>query len=209
MYNEGVPAWVVGTESSYERQIQQPVPVVQAALEGIQTDLFNQGDKTGPQFDLPQVVRSETADGIMWQIVKDGQVTVEMTARLTPTRSGAATKVAGSVKLIRPEHGPTERAFQLLFANALDAKLAQLDPASGLNAEQLRDKKQFGDAALTTAAVLEDPMAIARAGLQAEEDERRLERELREKRETDQTNAGVNFKPGEPMIDVNPDHRSR
>ena len=205
IYHTGPAAWIVGMGGSYQRQVEEPTAVVAAALKDIGTDDFDRdGGETGLQFDLPQIVRSETPNGLVWQVLKDGKVTVEMTATLKPANGGAATDVLGSVKLIDGENAMSLRAFQLVFSNALDAKLDEFSPHSGV--DEVR-AKQSRDAGLTPAAILADPPAIARAGLRAEEDERRVEREMREQRDREDANRGVNFEPGQPMIDVDPDHR--
>ena len=205
IYHTGLAAWIVGMDGSYQRRVEEPAPVVAAALKDIGTDDFDRhGGETGLQFDLPQIVRSEIPKGLVWQVLKDGKVTVEMTATLKPANGGAATDVLGSVKLIVGEHSMSPRAFQLVFANALDAKLDELGEHSGVDEERA---KQSPDAGLTAAAILADPLAIARAGLRAEKDQRRLEREMREQREREEANRDVNFEPGQPMIDADPDHR--
>jgi hypothetical protein len=207
-YAGAIPSWFVGAEI-YRKQIEKPVPTVVNALENIEFDLLSEAGNNGVELALPQIRRRKNPDGYSWFVMSGRHVAAEMVVTLAPVAKGAATDVRGHVEMgTAPGTAPgigNERIMQFLFANALDAALAPLArPAERLGAEETAKKKQLGDAAMTTAAILADPMAISSEAIERYEEHEKVEREAeeRERVEEQRRASGVSFEPGKPMVDL-------
>lgn len=205
-----MPPWVVGLAGgAYSKQVDRPLAVVSASLSNIELDLFSGAQDEGLRLALSQIRRQQNADGYSWFVMNGDKVVAEMVVTLTPAEGGSATQVLGIVDMGETEGAPpglgNERVMEFLFANALDAQLADFAPLGArLSAEDLRRKKQFGKGAMTTARMVADPLAIAREGLRRHEEALEDQREFRESQriEDQRRAAGVTFEPGKPMVDV-------
>lgn len=202
------PAWFVGADP-YRKQVEKPVATVEAALRNIELDLLSEAGGNGVELTLPQIRRRKNPDGYSWFVMSGRHVAAEMVVRLEPVRKGAATDVRGHVEMGKAPGAAAgignARIMQFLFANALDAALAPLaPPGKQLGAEEIARKKQLGQAAMTTARIVADPMALSSDAIGRYQEHRKFEREAeeRDRAEEQRRAAGLSFEPGEPMVDL-------
>ena len=207
-YAAPTSSWLVGPDV-YRKQIEKPANIVDTALQNIELDLLSEAGANGVELALPQIRRRQNPEGYSWFVMSGSQVAAEMVVTVEPLRDGAATQVQGHVEMGDAPGAARgigdARLMQFLFANALDAALAPLMPsAERVGPEETAKKKQLGKAAMTTARILADPMALSSEAIGRYEEHQKFIREVEERSRVEEQRraAGISFEPGKPMVDL-------
>jgi hypothetical protein len=175
---------------------------------------------TGPNGTAGRWVKSEQIEGgRRWTLIEGDKQVLVMTAHLTPEDDGAATEVTAEVEKGKdydvnalPAGLRDLNLVKTVFNAALDMELNSLAPeGKRLPRIKAEERRLAVVTKAMAAAVVSNPMAIA---IDARKQELAIRSSVDEAdrasraMEANQPPSGVNFTPGQPMVDPTPGSRS-
>ncbi|CAN5451698.1 hypothetical protein BH10PSE14_BH10PSE14_17840 [soil metagenome] len=211
VYSGAVPVSSLFGGSSFSADVAASPSTVASALSDLKMEEIT---KSGTVPYVTSLTHRRTTDGMEWTLLADGKKMLEMVATLSPTNDGTGTHVAAEThKGVDYDEQKLGRGLQdmglvnTVFGAALTTKLNEfLPPAERKSVAKLEQDRMATVTGAMTAKLMMNPMAIAVEG-------RRREVEFKDQMASDmaaqavrerqqQANAGVNFVPGQPMVDV-------
>jgi hypothetical protein len=174
------------------RDVPAGVEAVADAVSGLDTNYFTHAAGTES---LAPLAGKRTADGYVWQILAEGEVSTELAVTLKPIDRDH-THVETSVRVIKPlTHSwsaPGPGTIGPAFAGGIEAQINPLLlPAEQLSDGEVRRKKLKAETMISSLQLTGNPAALSAAARRRIQEEGRWD-----------SPPNVRFQPGKPMVDV-------